>query len=440
MEACGDVHAAAVRVAALLPAWANVPVEVAPLNSLSRYAFKLTSPQKPGDALCVRLLRPQVDSSLVCTMQALADVGLGLPVLAADSAVVVQPYPARGTLDPAACKEPVQAGRIGRFVAALHRLPASGAVVPKARPDDLKNFMRELVEVHRILPLGAATELAMELDVLAATLPARSSGAADQRLVWTHGTLGLESMFEIYGYDEVSVYEGHLSHPAIGQNVEMRVELETATRGRWYALGKTVDVVVERKDDTPGSIIFRDTTGATRLEGLTQALGAVRGDVVQGNVRGGSFVFLGMSETRVDPGLKTTLLEMPGTRPAVTDLSYLFLMWCLLDGAQYPPLQARQAFLLAYLVASDLPHDVSSITDLLWAVECEAPFQAVWLGLAATLASATRSSAPSWAAFAQQLLTGLPRARLALVNSLSSVVIRQAVIEHGAFGVGAHHQ
>jgi len=328
--------------------------------------------------------------------------------------------------------EPAAGARLGRFVATMHGLPVEGSFAPKARPEDLLSFAKQLTEKGALSAAGAEA-FATELQQISAVLaqPTCGSAAAD-RLVWTHGSLSFENLLEErWPSDLAPLYEGTLSHPDLGQNIEIRVQLDSKTHGCWQALGQTEAVTVNASD---GHVVFRDAAGKTKLSGALSS-GFVRGEVVQDGSCGGSFVLIGLAEAKPEPQLLAVDVEMAGQRSVRTDISYLFLTWGLADDVRYPSLSIRRAFAFAYLAASGLPSDVASVDEFLWAVECESLLQAAWLGLAGTLASASSPSPPPLTPLALQLAAGLPAARAALAKAVGDVASRQAILEHGAFGV-----
>lgn len=86
------------------------------------------------------------------------------------------------------------------------------------------------------------------------------------------------------------LYEGALSHPAFGaQLIEIRVQLDTASGGRWFAVGQSQQIeVVSLGGDR---IVLREVAaGSTQLDGVRDGgTGAIQGEVVRSGVRGGWF-------------------------------------------------------------------------------------------------------------------------------------------------------
>ncbi|CAK0790685.1 unnamed protein product, partial [Prorocentrum cordatum] len=91
------------------------------------------------------------------------------------------------------------------------------------------------------------------------------------------------------------VYQGRASHPRLGTNVAMQLELFSygrRARGVWFMLGKSVDVAAERTGKWP--LIVRSVGGGTRatLLGKDVALHRVAGEFFLGADGGGSFELL----------------------------------------------------------------------------------------------------------------------------------------------------
>lgn len=90
-------------------------------------------------------------------------------------------------------------------------------------------------------------------------------------------------------------YAGFLTHPAFGPaSVQLAVELDASSRGRWHAAGNSQDV--EMWEDAgeaggTGRVILRDLPDSTTLlDGTRGMAGALHGEVVHGGVRGGNFL------------------------------------------------------------------------------------------------------------------------------------------------------
>uniref|UniRef100_A0A7S3WWS5 Uncharacterized protein n=1 Tax=Strombidinopsis acuminata TaxID=141414 RepID=A0A7S3WWS5_9SPIT len=76
-------------------------------------------------------------------------------------------------------------------------------------------------------------------------------------------------------------YEGTLSHPELGDAIEISVDTE---EGTWSAAGKSNDLEIEEKD---GKIKFSD--GQTEMVGEPSGSGVIEGEVIQDGTGGGTF-------------------------------------------------------------------------------------------------------------------------------------------------------
>lgn len=125
-------------------------------------------------------------------------------------------------------------------------------------------------------------------------------------------------------------------------------------------------------------------------------------------------------------------LEMVGPRPRETDLAYLFIMAALRDvtGYPYPSLETRQQFARAYLEECGKPCSLADVEELLFAVERETPFQAMFLGCYFLLHAADTSSQ-----IGLTLLSMTPWARRALVRASTDSAAKQAVLVKGVTSI-----
>eukprot|EP00440_Ansanella_granifera_P053478 gb/GFBE01057976.1/.p1 GENE.gb/GFBE01057976.1/~~gb/GFBE01057976.1/.p1 ORF type:complete len:262 (+),score=35.93 gb/GFBE01057976.1/:1-786(+) len=128
-------------------------------------------------------------------------------------------------------------------------------------------------------------------------------------------------------------------------------------------------------------------------------------------------------------------LELAGARPCETDLSYLFIMMGLGHAMRaYPSVNARWQFVKAYLAERGLPHNDEAVDDMLFRIELEWPFQALFACCAAILTSGDGT-------LAGRTLPVMPQVRSTLVAAKASADLRAAVVASGAVGAaiaGAH--
>mmetsp|Transcript_99536 Transcript_99536/g.252933 ORF Transcript_99536/g.252933 Transcript_99536/m.252933 type:complete len:338 (+) Transcript_99536:82-1095(+) len=121
-------------------------------------------------------------------------------------------------------------------------------------------------------------------------------------------------------------------------------------------------------------------------------------------------------------------LESAGSRPRTTDLAYLFLhMGTNHVLKAYPSWDSRQVFAAAYLQECGKPDDTGAVAELLYEVELEWPFQALWYGIILIYLQTPH--------FATSLLHSVPHAGRVLAWAGSDAERRQQVLERGVSAI-----
>lgn len=81
-------------------------------------------------------------------------------------------------------------------------------------------------------------------------------------------------------------YQGQFFHPAFGQqHHDITVQILSPTAGHWFAMGQLSTIVVKIDGD---HVLLDD--GTTLMDGVIDALGVIRGQMIQEGAPGGSFV------------------------------------------------------------------------------------------------------------------------------------------------------
>jgi len=133
-----------------------------------------------------------------------------------------------------------------------------------------------------------------------------------------------------------------------------------------------------------------------------------------------------------DSKLQVVDLMLIGPRPATTDIAYFFVTSGFFF-QKHPPLEWRQTFARAYLETSNVAQDEASVQELLWAVECETPYQfawliLVWFGLARATANAPREKVRGL----RELWALVALFRSSIVDAKNDEARRHDIIQHGA--------
>eukprot|EP00931_Biecheleriopsis_adriatica_P104405 TRINITY_DN79085_c0_g1_i1.p1 TRINITY_DN79085_c0_g1~~TRINITY_DN79085_c0_g1_i1.p1 ORF type:complete len:426 (+),score=83.75 TRINITY_DN79085_c0_g1_i1:66-1280(+) len=166
------------------------------------------------------------------------------------------------------------------------------------------------------------------------------------------------------------------------------------------------------------------------LEQLAAALPQQRelvlthGDLHSGNLLDGTELSDGPAQSR-EARLWAIDLELVGPRPCETDLSYLFIHLGLNHMMKaYPSANSRRRFAETYLRAKGSACDAPAVEGLLFRVEQEWPFQALWVAIASL-------SIYGDASMASFTLSVLPQVRNTLRAAASDASIRSSIVESG---------
>jgi len=164
----------------------------------------------------------------------------------------------------------------------------------------------------------------------------------------------------------------------------------------------------------------------------------------------GDFHLLNILENHLAAARNKTKLQVIdvqycGARPATTDIAYLFVSLSMIKH-KYPTLEWRQTFAQAYLEAMKLPQDETSVEDLLWSVECEAPYQFAWMIIAMyelcfhKEGDGSKSYDAEYVKNLRKAWEVIPLMRTAIVDGKDDEGRKHEIVQHGACVAELRHR